>query len=107
MSQFKVGQKVVCVGNKGWKFELQPVKGPSENDVVTIKSIDNSGYLQFEEYQEPINGIPRRLFPYFNPKHFRPLNERRDVDVTELVRKFSVKETLDAPYKIPEEIKES
>jgi hypothetical protein len=81
---FRVGQRVVCVCDSGWKYATpiitttgwwlwkkttithQQVCGPSMNEVCRIIEINEKGYLRLSGYAH---------FGYYCPDGFRPLSD--------------------------------
>jgi len=59
MSNFKIGEKVVCVHTFTSVSEAEielGVKAPIKNEIYTIRFICSDGYLMFEEIINPILG---------------------------------------------------
>lgn len=73
MTNFKVGQKVVCIETVDWfneKSSVAPIRAPKKNDVCTIVHISsNNNYLEFEEYPPHLGNGQE-----FDPRYFRPIN---------------------------------
>lgn len=69
---FYVGQKVVCINEKGW-VEVFPFKevvcdGPKLNEICTIRDFDQSGYLL-------LVGYPGGFDDGFYPAAFVPFEQ--------------------------------
>jgi hypothetical protein len=83
MSNFRVGQKCVCVnGDFGPKYRAASIAGPKRGEVVTVAAIevvergdvedgwelcDDTEFLHFAEY----------TYGWFCSAHFRPLVTRK------------------------------
>lgn len=76
MSNFKVGDRVVCVKKVNWSgwfcTEADIGYGPKEKEIVTVSgySPTGSGYLYFDEYPELASDGTKN---YYDPKFFRKL----------------------------------
>ena len=74
---FKVGEKVVCIKKGVWSSEYfeENVTYPRYGDELTIRAIDDGGYLRFKEIINPkdyyISGF---VEPNFHPCIFRKLD---------------------------------
>jgi hypothetical protein len=86
MTNFKVGQKVVCIKKGKWiSVDNIPLlrKPPSYKEICVIAEISN-GYLILGGYDAPDNGYIRR----YHSIQFRPLVDY-DIDATqEILSKF-------------------
>jgi hypothetical protein len=78
MSNFKIGEKVVCINAfKGIcdKQKSLGVNPPIKGEIYTIRCIDVDGYLTFEELINPkVNYRNGFLEATFNPDKFRKLD---------------------------------
>lgn len=89
---WKVGQKVVKVKN----HSINPnFTGTAKiGDIRTVAGWRGKWFTTFEEGADP------DIFsnPAYWPDNFVPITERMDADTDELIRQFTVPETLDAPF---------
>lgn len=81
MSNFHVGQKVVCVKRDSWKPMYSGESAPVWRGVYTIRNIsmgdDGKAYLMFDEIKNPhIYRIPHPE-ARFRSIHFRPVVTRK------------------------------
>jgi len=91
MTDFHVGQRVVCVDDEGFKrpafygCEIFPVK----DNIYTIRQIAPSpegeaGFHLFEIVNKPRAYLIGCVEPYFLARRFRPLQERKtDISIFE------------------------
>ena len=89
MTNFKVGQKVVCIKKNAWKLisvshPYTNINNPKHNETCTIKGFDDT-FLVLAEYGD-LNS--------YHPQHFKPLVEYTDA-TSEILSKF--KPTEDTP----------
>lgn len=100
MTNFKVGQKVVCIKKDKWnrsnKFHLpKDNNSPKYGEICTIHSFRILGYIVLEEYLYDVDGC------YLNHgiENFRPITYTTDA-IPEILKNFSPKEeTSDVPCK--------
>ncbi len=71
MSNFKVGQKVVCLGTipRTDRYGRIGFLRPSKDEIVTVHSYINHEFIKIEEYLFDIDGKPMG----FKYTHFEPL----------------------------------
>ena len=97
MSNFKTGEKVVCLhGFKTTTYKIKyNLKYPIKGEIYTIREIDEDGYLRFEELINPklnySNGFSEAVF---NPLKFRKLDTQFAEDLCKELIQQVKKESL-------------
>lgn len=85
MSNFRVGQKVVCVKDGVWTdqhiYKIYGLRAPLKGEVVTIRDIEiyehGDKFFRFEEYKNPILEFKDgEAEIHFWSERFRPLVQR-------------------------------
>jgi len=88
MSNFKIGEKVVCVGRfySENPKEEKYANDPKVNEIVTIDKLYYDGDLILKEYKFAKNGVIQS----FNPAKFRKLDHQFAEDVcAKLIEEFN------------------
>jgi hypothetical protein len=84
MSNFRVGQRVVCIDH--FKYNKLGLKNkpcqPKINEEVTIYKIRQDGYLYLKQYPLNVNGQTQ----VFNPAKFRPIDELSNTTYDEVMQ---------------------
>lgn len=101
MSNFKPGQKVVCVAD-GWSSpDNNPVSGPAKDEICAILQLTPSGFLVLAGYEASFLSDKGPMIDSYHPKWFRPLETHSasvSISVLESLP-LTVKETIDTPQK--------
>jgi hypothetical protein len=91
MSNFKVGEKVVCIGTFSNLFNKEDKENePKINEIVTISGIKGNGFLYLKEYPKSFGLFNQS----FNPSKFRKLDHQFSEDVIAKIIKQVQSESL-------------